>query len=156
MADLVKATNVKMVNPYQSVTRLFEAGGALNPGDLVYQRATDGKVLRCDADDNGTSFALGVVITRATNTAFMGHRPPYKANDKVAILIKGFVSGFTVALTDLNKGLWVSTTAGGIETAKPTTSGDTAFPIGRAVQVGADNSGILWIDPPNELPAANA
>ena len=156
MADLSKATNIKMVNPYQSITRLMEAGGAVSPGDLVYQRASDGKVLRCDADVNASSFAIGMVITRATNTAFMGHNPPYAAGDKVAVLYQGFVSGFTVALADLNKTLWVSTTAGAIELVEPATSGDTAFPVGRAVQVGSDNSGVLWINPPNERAAANA
>ena len=155
MADLTKSTNIKLVVPYQCVTRLYEAGGQMNPGDLVYQRASDGKVIRADADDNTTAYAIGIVVSRATNTGFMGHRPPYKAGDKVAVLHQGFVRGYSIAQTDVGKPLWVSTNAGLIETAKPTTAGDTAYAVGRAVEVGTDNDGIIYINPGSDLPAAN-
>lgn len=143
MADItVTAANVRPLNG--AIVRRFNAGGALNAGDIVYV-ATDGDVEAADADAVGSAQARGVVIADDHgNTAFA-------AGARVDVVVFGPV----VWGTDLTEGavVYVSVTAGKGDHTAPATAGDFPFVVGWA---GIDQSvNYLFVNPQVIVPTEN-
>ena len=156
MASVANETSlVRPVNPRSCVSRDFVTGESMSVGDVVYLR-NDGMVARADADAHGSAYALGIVMTRATNTGFLGHSATLASGSTVAVLMQGLITGYTIASTLVGEPVWVSTMPGHVEDARPTASGDTAFAIGRALKSGANGTGQIYIDPGSQLPTVNA
>ena len=156
MANISKDSSlVRVVNPRQAISRDFVAAAALAVGDVVYLQ-NNGQVGQADADANNTAYALGIAMTRATNTGFLGHSTTLAAGTTVAVLMEGLITGYTIASTLIGEPVWVSTAPGGIEDTKPATSGDTAFAIGRALKAGTNGTGQIYIKPGSQLPVVNS
>lgn len=105
--------------PTQSMT----AGESLSAGDLVYINTSDSnKVYKADADAVAKA-AIGYVLTSGTS------------NNPVTVYLEGIndqLSGLTVGLM-----YYLSATAGGVTTTKPSTAGQIVQYVGVAISTSA-------------------
>lgn len=140
MADItVTATNVRPLNG--AIVRRYNAGAALNAGDIVYV-ATDGDIEQADADAQASAQARGIVVADSYgNTSF-------SAGQRVDVVVAGPVTGF--ASMTPGSALWVSTTAGKLMDAAPAgASGDYPFIPGYA-----ESATVFFVQPEMGVPSA--
>lgn len=105
----VTAAQVGRPNMPKDEVYTFVAHAAIEAGDAVYQR-TDGKVDLADADDAGKQQFRGIALVKTA------------ASQPVTVMKKGMIFGFDVQSLDADARVYVSDTAGKLDTAAGTLS----------------------------------
>jgi hypothetical protein len=108
MADIVVTVNqVGRAQPQKDEVYDFIAAEAIAKGQPVYQLST-GKVGVADANAAGKQQVRGIALTKAA------------AGSPVAVLKRGFATGFTVSGLNADSPLYLSDTAGSLADAAGT------------------------------------
>ena len=98
----------------------FTAGATLAIGDVVYMH-TDGEVAKADADAVTTMPAIGICVSSGTD------------GNAVDVMVQGVMHDTSAFPTfTVGNDVYVGTTAGAVQTAAPSGSGDTVQKVGVA------------------------
>jgi len=137
--------NVRPLNG--ALVRPYEAGAAVQQGDFVYVNFASDRVLPARANADGTTYAIGVVVS------IEGHMPgtSAQAGQTVGVCVSGPVAGF-VGMDGATGIVWLSAaTAGAVTQTKPTGVTNRVFAVGRAIR-----SDVLMVGPQNTEAVAGA
>lgn len=119
MAVITKGAAVDPVNETEFVRKTYVAAVDLVPGDLVYIDST-GKANKAAGGVAGTAVVAGVALK------------PASAGFGVTCMVQGSVYGFDLAAVAFGAQVFLSNTAGALDTA----AGTVSFVVGRVLPVG--------------------
>lgn len=108
-AITVTAAQVAPLFVHQTEIYSLEAAEAITKGQAVYVNA-NGKAALADASDAGTLILAGIALDAAG------------AGQAVSVLKRGFVAGFGVSGMTQGDAVYISDTAGGLDTGAGTVS----------------------------------
>lgn len=124
MADItVTAAQVRRVYPDRDECYTFIAGAAITAGAAVYMDTTLGTLKLADGSATGTAQVVGIALEAAA------------IGEPVAVLVRGFLAGFTLA-GDYFSRVYLSNTDAGI---LGDAAGAVSVVVGR-VMAAADNT----------------
>jgi predicted transcriptional regulator len=107
---IADATKVRRVAASQDEVYTGIAGATITQGQVVYADATDGDLKLADGSAAGTATALGIALEGAAEGQALGY------------LKKGKIAGFTISGLDYGAWVYLSDTAGALDTAAGTVS----------------------------------
>lgn len=130
----IALTAAKIATPHENKMEVYSliAAETISTGQAVYTNA-NGKAALADASAAGTLVDVGIAL----NTAGAGQA--------VSVIYRGFVAGYTVGAMAYGAAVYVSDTAGGLDTA----AGTVSKQIGR-IRSREENGApvpMLYVDP---------
>lgn len=107
----IALTAAQIATPHENRTEIYTliAAEAVTVGQAIYTNA-NGKAALADASAAGTLVDVGIALNNAG------------AGQAVSVLYRGFVAGYTVGAMAYGAAVYVSDTAGGLDTAAGTVS----------------------------------
>lgn len=129
-AVALTAAQVAPVHPLKAEIYDFIAAATITQGQAVYCAST-GKVNLASAGAAGTKQFRGIALSGAA------------AGQGVSVLVRGFVYGFTVSGLTIEDIIYLSDTAGGLDTS----AGSATVNVGRILALPNSNTltKVLWV-----------
>lgn len=131
------AAQVALVNETEAETRTYIAGVTITPGQAVYQKTTGKSELAIATSVAAASF-VGIALRGA------------RAGQPVNVVQRGSIIGLDLSGVAYGGLAYLSTaTAGGLDTAAATGTGNVVSPVGRVLAMSdAALTKVLFVDAP--------
>lgn len=133
-AIALTAAQISPVNEFEYEAWTLRAGVAITKGQAVAINTTTGLAILADASTSSDNNVRGIAL----NTAAIG--------EPVTAMVHGSLAGFTLTGLAYDAAVYVSNTAGGLDTG----AGDVSLVVGRVKPMhdGATPSKVLYINIP--------